>query len=140
MKEFSCMIITKWYVNIWNITTHNNIYRSVIINYNLINCKTHLIIIWLHTLNTSHHDARFTHWSSGPVLTMVQNCVWFGRGVCWPGKIPALPATPNSASLVSQAGGIFGAKGEASQFLAQGRWSHYLLSDTPAHSSYRLST
>ena len=54
-----------------------------------------------------------------------------GKGVCWPGEILALPATPNSASMVSQAGGIFRAKGEAHQLLAQGRQSHYLSSDTP---------
>ena len=44
-------------------------------------------------------------------MTIVKNYVGFGRGVCWPGEIPALPATRNSASLVSQAGGISRAKG-----------------------------
>ena len=31
-------------------------------------------------------------------------------GVCWPGEIPALPATPTSASLVSHIGGIYRVK------------------------------
>ena len=96
----------------------------------LTSIKPYLIIIRFPTLNTSHHDARFPYSSSCPVLITVQNHVWFGRSVCWPGEIPVLPATPNSASLVSQAGGISGAKGEAPQLLAQERQSHYP-SDTP---------
>ena len=52
------------------------------------------------------------------IMTTVENCGRFGGSVRWPGKIHSMSPTYKSASSLSEAEGIFEAKGRNLQLLA----------------------